>query len=93
MALIGGGVGITPMMSVARYLTETDWSGKVHLILGFRAPRDFIFREELAELEARNANLRVTVAMSRPGDEPWFGIAGRIDAALLASAVPNITSP
>ena len=92
MALIGGGVGITPMMSVARYLTETDWSGKVHLILGFRAPRDFIFREELAELEARNANLRVTVAMSRPGDEPWFGVAGRIDAALLASAVPDIAS-
>jgi NAD(P)H-flavin reductase len=39
------------MMSMARYLTETGWSGKVHLILGFRAPRDFIFREELAELE------------------------------------------
>ena len=93
MALIGGGVGITPMMSVTRYLTETGWSGTVHLILGFRAPGDFIFREELAALQARNASLRVTVAMSRPGDEPWFGIAGRIDAALLASAVPNITSP
>ena len=92
VVLIGGGVGITPMMSVARYLTETDWSGKVHLILGFRAPRDFIFREELVKLQARNANLRVTVAMSRPGDEPWFGVAGRIDAALLSSAGPDITS-
>jgi len=90
--LIAGGVGITPMMSVARYLTETGWSGKVHLVLGFRAPRDFIFRDELAALQARNANLRVTVAMSRPGDEPWSGVAGRIDAALLASAVPDIAS-
>src|SRR5262249_27875887 len=35
-------------------------------------------------------NLKVTVAMSQPGDEPWPGIAGRIDAALLASAVPEI---
>ena len=90
--LIGGGVGITPLMSVARYLTETSWSGKVHLILGFRAPRDFIFREELAALAARNANLSVTVAMSRPGDEPWSGVVGRIDTALLASAVPEIAS-
>jgi ferredoxin-NADP reductase len=90
VVLIGGGVGITPMMSVARYLTESSWSGKVHLILGFRAPRDFIFRKELAELEARNANLRVTVTMSRPGDEPWSGTVGHIDAALLARAVPDI---
>jgi ferredoxin-NADP reductase len=42
VALIGAGVGITPMMSVARYLAETGWPGKVSLILGFRAPRDFI---------------------------------------------------
>lgn len=92
VVLIGGGVGITPMMSVARYLTETGWSGKVHLILSFRTPRDFIFREELAELEARYANLRVTVVMSRRGDETWSGAVGRIDAALLASAVPDIAS-
>jgi len=90
--LIGGGVGITPMMSAARYLTETGWSGKVHLILGFRAPRDFIFREELVGLEVRNPNLSVTVAMSKPGNEPWFGAVGRIDATLLASAVPEIAS-
>src|SRR5438552_7408129 len=49
--LIGGVVGITPMMSVARYLTETGWSGIVHLILGFRSLRDFVFRNEITELE------------------------------------------
>jgi ferredoxin-NADP reductase len=90
IVLIGGGVGITPMMSAARYLTETSWPGAIHLVLGFRAPRDFIFREELAQLAARNANLGVVVAMSQPGDEPWPGAIGRIDAALLASAVPDI---
>jgi ferredoxin-NADP reductase len=88
--LIGGGVGVTPMMSVARYLTETGWHGKVHLILGFRSPGDFIFRSEIAELKARNANLDVAVVMSRPGDEPWSGASGHIDAAFLASAVPDI---
>ncbi len=92
VVLIGGGVGITPMMSVARYLTETRWPGKVYLILGFQAPRDFIFRGEFAELRSRNANLSVTVTMSRPGDEPWSGAVGRIDAALLASAVPDVVT-
>src|SRR5262249_56515297 len=31
VVLIGAGVGITPMMSAARYLIETGWSGKVSL--------------------------------------------------------------
>jgi len=92
VVLVGGGVGITPMMSVVRYLTETNWSGKVYLILGFRAPRDFIFRKELDELQARNANLNVIVTMSKPGDDPWSGHVGRIDAALLASGVPDIAA-
>jgi ferredoxin-NADP reductase/Fe-S-cluster-containing hydrogenase component 2 len=91
VVLIGGGVGITPMMSVARYLTETRWSGRAYMILGFRAPRDFIFREELANLQSRNASLSVAVTMSRPGDEASSGAVGRIDAALLASTVPGIT--
>ncbi len=30
--------------------------------------------------------------MSRPGDEPWSGVAGHIDTALLASAVPDIAT-
>src|SRR5262249_3653454 len=90
VVLIGGGVGITPMMSAARYLTETGWSGQGHVILSFRTPRVFIFRADIAALETRNTHLSVTVAMSRPGDEPWDGAVGRIDAALLAAAVPDI---
>jgi ferredoxin-NADP reductase len=85
VVLIGAGVGITPMMSVTRYLTETNWPGKVSLLLGFRTPRDFIFRDELEQLKARNPNLSVIVTMSNPGDEAWPGKRGRIDAALLDS--------
>ena len=92
IVLIGAGVGITPMMSVARYLTETHWPGKISLILGFRAPRDFIFREELEELKGRNPNLSLTVTMSNPGDETWSGTRGRIDGALLTSAVQDIAT-
>jgi ferredoxin-NADP reductase len=92
VVLIGAGVGITPMMSVARYLTETRWPGRASLILGFAAPRDFIFRDEIAALQSRNPNLSVTVTMSRPGNEPWSGPVGRIDAQLLARAVPDIAA-
>ena len=79
VVLVAAGVGITPMMSVVRYLHETAWPGQVHLILGFRSPRDFIFREELQALQARYLNLRVTVTVSNPGSELWNGKVGRID--------------
>jgi ferredoxin-NADP reductase len=92
IVLVGAGVGITPMMSVTRYLTETAWSGQIHLILGFAAPRDFIFQNEIDELRARNPNLNVTVTMSRPGNERWPGVVGRVDARLLVEAVPNIAT-
>src|SRR5262245_11872529 len=90
VVLIGAGIGITPMMSVARYLTDTGWPGKISLILGFRAPRDFIFREELEELKRRNPNLTTTVTMSNPGEATWSGARGRISAELLASTGQDI---
>src|SRR5262249_35055808 len=64
IVLISAGIGITPMASVARYLTETGWQGAIHLILGFREPRDYVFREELAEMQRRNPSVDVTVTMS-----------------------------
>jgi ferredoxin-NADP reductase/ferredoxin len=90
VVLVGAGVGITPMMSVVRYLYETAWPGQVYLILGFRSPQDFIFREELEELKARYSNLRVTVTVSNPVNEAWAGKVGRIDEALLAGCVPDL---
>ena len=92
IVLVGAGVGITPLMSVARYLTETGWQGKIALVLGFRSPRGFIFRSELEGLKARNPNLTVTATMSNPGGDAWTGSRGRIDSALLKSAVPDIAA-
>jgi ferredoxin-NADP reductase/Fe-S-cluster-containing hydrogenase component 2 len=92
IALIGGGVGITPLMSITRYLTETRWPGEIHLILGFRKPSDFLFQEEIANLQLRNGRLKVAVTMSNPQDEEWLGPRGHIDKAFLASAIPHVAS-
>jgi len=92
VVLIAGGVGITPMMSVARYLTETNWTGRITLILSFRSPRDYIFREEIEKLKGQNSNLDVVVTMSDPAEESWSGLRGRITSSLFASAVPDIST-
>ncbi|MFA6163611.1 MAG: 2Fe-2S iron-sulfur cluster-binding protein [Methylobacter sp.] len=89
IVLIGGGVGMTPLMSVARYLTDSQWPGNIHMLLSFREPGDYLFREEVASLQSRNPNLKVTVTLSNPGEEPWLGPTGRIDKAFLERTIPN----
>jgi glycine betaine catabolism B len=74
IVLIGGGVGITPLMSVIRYLTAHGWPGEIVLLYCFRQPQDFIFHEELEYLQRRNLNLRMIAAVTRRGQTPWIGL-------------------
>jgi ferredoxin-NADP reductase len=92
VVLIGGGVGITPMMSVTRFLTERAWPGDIFFIYACRTPADYIFRNEVAELEQRNPKLHVTIAMSRPEGTDWQGPRGRITKEMLTRAVPDLAT-
>ena len=91
IVLISAGVGITPMMSIARYLTERSWPGDIFFVHSCRTAADFIFMAAIAELERRNPKLQLVVTMSRAGPE-WKGARGRITKELLTEAVPNIAS-
>jgi len=90
--LIGGGVGITPLMSVIRYLTDRCWPGDIYLIYSIHSPLDFIFQEELAYLQRRHANFHVVVTASHPEGTDWSGPGGRISSELLTQSVPDLPS-
>jgi ferredoxin-NADP reductase len=91
IVLISGGVGITPLMSVTRYLSERSWSGDIFFVYACRTPADFIFEKTIAALERLNPRLHVVVTMSKPGPD-WKGPRGRISKELLTQAVPNLAS-
>ena len=92
IVLIAGGVGITPMMSVLRYLTDTAWPGEIFFVYGARSTEEFIFREELEQLERRHAKLHVFASMQRTPGTVWLGPEGPITGDLLEAAVPDIAS-
>jgi ferredoxin-NADP reductase len=92
IVLISGGVGITPMMSITRYLTERSWPGEIFFIYTCRTPTDFIFADELAAVQRRNPKLRVAVAMSRAEGTDWNGPRGHLTKELLTQTIPNIAS-
>lgn len=92
IVLIGGGVGITPMMSVIRYLTDIGWRGDIFLLYCCRTTRDFIFREELEQLQERHPNLHVFATMTRAAGTVWMGLKGRLTAEIIGHLVPEITT-
>jgi len=91
VVLIGAGVGITPMMSIARYLTERTWPGEIFYIYGCRAPTDLIFGQAIAALALRNPKLHVAITMSKPTPD-WRGPRGRITKEFLIEAIPDLAS-
>ena len=91
IVLISAGVGVTPTMSTARYLTEQSWTGDIFFVHACRTMTDFIFREPLAALEKRNPKLHVAVMLSKAGPE-WTGPRGRITKEFLMATVPDLVA-
>jgi ferredoxin-NADP reductase len=89
--LIAGGIGITPMMSVLRSLTDRGWDGQIDLLFSVRAVRDVAFRDELAYLQSRFSNLRTRILVAADPDTPWDGPRGQITRDVIAECAPDRT--
>ncbi|WP_336926939.1 2Fe-2S iron-sulfur cluster-binding protein [Altererythrobacter palmitatis] len=92
IVLIAGGVGITPMMSVLRYLTDIAWPGDIFFVYGARSPDEFVFREEIERLERLHERLHVFATMQDATGAEWVGPTGMITKEALAEAVPNLAN-
>lgn len=75
VALIAGGVGIAPLLSILRQMRLTDDPRKARVIYGNRALDQIAHREELDGQD-------VTYVLSEPPDD-WAAETGLIDAPLL----------
>ena len=86
IVLVGGGVGVTPLMSMLRHAVLRESSRPVTLVYSARTEDDFAFREELGEIARRNPRVRVVLAATRGARSPEV-FPGRIDGKLLQSVV------
>lgn len=89
--LIAGGVGITPAMSILRYLTDRAWSGDIYFLIVAKTEKDLIFHDEILWLQRRFPRLNVCITLTRCApDSMWSGEQGRATESLLKRFVPDL---
>jgi len=67
VVLVGGGIGITPMMSMLRWMVAQQPQRPVHLFYGVRHGDEQAFKPTLEQLACDHPALRLTVVYGRPG--------------------------
>ncbi|TBU99880.1 hybrid-cluster NAD(P)-dependent oxidoreductase [Stutzerimonas kirkiae] len=82
--LLSGGVGITPLMSMARWFCDTNAGVDMVFVHSARSPRDIIFQRELENMAARLDNFALHLICEKHGfGEAWTGYRGYLSAPML----------
>ena len=87
---ISAGSGITPMITMTRYLVDTQSPSQIHFIYFTRSVDDIIFADELKKLNEQHANINVDIILS---DIPAKGYkTGLIRESLLNELIPKLSN-
>lgn len=81
VALIAGGVGVAPLLGVARQMRADGDPRPLVLLYGNRVAEQIVYADELAAL-ANGPHSRVVHVLSEPAAD-WTGEVGRLDRAML----------
>lgn len=94
LVLIAGGSGITPMMGLLRTMLPREGDCEIVLIYANRTPKDVIFADALAQLEAEYGPSRLTVhSLLEQAPDDWLAPRhwrGRCDGPTLARVLDQL---
>jgi ferredoxin-NADP reductase len=85
LVFVAAGVGITPLMSMLRYMHDRRECQEVLLVYANRQAHDIVFRTELEQIESSGfPRLKTVHILSQPHAD-WVGRIGRLDVGFLRS--------
>ena len=93
VALIGAGVGVTPLVSMLAALAHAQNAKPVYVLLGHHDGEGCLFREQLEQIAEKNAAYSIRFAYSHPRKEEVLGRhyhhEGRISIDWLRDMLPS----
>lgn len=88
LIFIAGGIGITPFVSMLRYIYDQQLTKQVTLFWSNRDESSLCFREELEQVEKKLENFKMILIMSEQPD--WEGEKGRLDCEMIRERLGNL---
>lgn len=79
LVLVAGGIGITPLASIARTLLLEESAHEIILVYGNRRAEDVVFAGALEQLERAHGSRFRIVHVREHADDGWMGERGRLD--------------
>jgi hypothetical protein len=74
VVLVGGGVGVTPVLSMLNYIATAPGNREAWFFYGVRNGREHVMKEYLRELAAQHQNIHVVACYSDPLPEDRAGV-------------------
>ncbi len=88
IAMLGGGIGITPFISIIRNATDKGIKSMITLFYGCKTPADIVFHGEFEELAKRNPNLKIVFTVNEAPPD-WKGSKGNINMDMIKRELPD----
>lgn len=93
VVLIGGGIGLTPVLSMLNYIAETGSQREAWFFYGLNNSTEHVMPGHLREIAQHFPNIRLVVCYSRPLDEDILGtnydIPGHVSVELFKKLLPS----
>jgi len=90
IAFLSGGIGITPIRSICKYVVDKKPDTDIILVYANRSIKDIVFKEDFELMQKQYPKLKVSHVLSEPA--PGFKCClGRIDRQIIITEVPDYT--
>ena len=89
IVMLAGGIGITPFISILKYINDKNLSQAVTLLYSNPTTDRIAYKNELDDLN-KNSNIKVIYTLTKKTPENWNGETGRIDTAMIEKYVADI---
>ncbi len=90
IAMLSGGIGITPFRSMCRYATDSKLKTDIFLFYGNKTSQDIVFKQEFEQIKKQNIHFNIVHTLTRQ-DSNWKGHTGRIDTNMIQQEIPDYT--